>query len=296
MVLREADAQWSRNREEHPAASSKKAPRRHQEMEDERGPCEERTTRGEGKRQPLPPPSPPPPLRPGGTGGRFTCVGTRDDERKGSTKKDDKDDRKKDQHDEKSKKKDDKDDRKWDDKKEKNKKKDNKKKDDGKKVEDDRKKDKAKKEVNVPQAAKTVKKALATPPVKKGGSLGQDIAAIVQRNKKDLVQMQEEKKVKENQLSHIDAQVQMLGDEVMERQTKIKALQLSRIECLTAIEESADAIKKKQNELLESSSLHAKYEKENRGASASPSSSGSSSYYTEEEAEEEAEEGYVKKK
>ena len=261
------------HREELEGATSKKAPRPPvpPPREDERGPRKERSSATQ--REKLPPPR------------RLS----RDDERNDSTKKDDKDDRKKDRDDEKdSMKKDDKDDRKKGDKKEKHKKKDKKMKDDKKKVADDRKKDKPKKEEKVPQARVTVKKALATPSVKKGASLGEDLAAMGKRNKKDLSLMLEERKAKEKQLDSVDAQIQAFEEEVTERQTKIKALQLSRTEWLAEIEEQAGAVEKKKNELLETTRLHAKYVKENQSVPESPCSCSSSEYtyeYTEVEEE-----------
>ena len=208
------------------------------------------------------------------------------DERNDNTKKDYKADRKDRDDGEGSKKKEDKNDRKKGNMKEKQKK-DKKKKDDGKKVVDDRK-DKPKK--GVPQARGTVKKARASPSAKKVVSLGEDLVAMVQRSKDDLSLMEEQKKAAEKELEGTEGQIQVFEEEVAERQTKIKALQLCRTQCLAEVEEKAAAVEKKKQELLETQRLHAKYVHENQ-ASTHTASSVSSEYtycsYSEEEPEEE---------
>ena len=148
----------------------------------------------------------------------------------------------------------------------------------------------------VPQARGSAKKALeekkkAKPSVKKGGSLGQDLAAMMQRSQQDLSLMIEEKEAKEKELDSVDGQIQAFGEEVAERQTKIKALKLCRNQCLAEVEEKAAAVEKKKTELLETTNLHAKYVQENK-------SSSSSSYYSNytEESEESEEEDPSKKK
>ncbi len=90
--------------------------------------------------------------------------------------------------------------------------------------------------------------------------MAEDLLKTVQRRKKELALLEDEKKEKEKDLAEtIPGQIQTHEEEIMERKTKIQALKLLGKECQGEVRgKLASDIKKKTRELLEVQGNHAK--------------------------------------